>query len=147
MATKAVFRHINQPYWGGGDRQLHSRRFHQCLEVSNDSKTPNVHLVGCPILQPCGSQTRLHAVGPDLTWFWLQGTWTATTRITNPVAARLKLASQPLPLKRDHPLACPRGWPCTLFLFPASQSSLHPAHKDGSYPLLCWYIFKESSPS
>lgn len=144
---KQFLRHINQPYWGGGNIQLHLRLFHQCLEVTNESKTPNVHLVGYPILQRCGSQTRFRAGGPDLTWFWLQGTWTAATRIIIPAAARLKLMSQPLHLKRDHPLASPRGWPCTLFLFPASHPSLHPTHKDGSCPLLCWYIFNESSPS
>lgn len=95
--------------------------------------------LGIPFSSPVAAR-HVHAVGPDLTWFWLQGTWTATTRIIIPAAARLKLASQPLPLKRDHPLAFPRGWPCTLFLFPASQPSLHPAHKDGSYPL-CVGIF------
>lgn len=137
LATKAVFLHINQSYWGGGNIQLYLRLFHQCLEILNESKTPTVQLVGYPILQCCGSQSRFRSGGPDLTWFWLQGTWTAATRITIPVGARLKLVSQPLHLKRDHPLACPYGWPCTLFLFPASHPFLHPAHKDGSYPLLC----------
>lgn len=123
---KQFLRHINQPYWGGGNIQLHLRLFHQCLEVTNESKTPNVHLVGYSILQRCGSQACFRAGGPDLTWFWLQGTWTAATRITIPAAARLKLMSQPLHLKRDHPrpalypfpLSClsplplphPQGW-------------------------------------